>query len=73
MGLHSRRGHDWSKCLAILTDTLQAIRARSAILDAELRFPTADGAPSFYGLCACAAPELRGPQAIAACRAPATS
>jgi hypothetical protein len=33
-----------------LSDTLQAIPARSAILHAELVFPDANGAPHFYAL-----------------------
>jgi bifunctional non-homologous end joining protein LigD len=45
--LFSRRGHDWTKRPA---DALQAIPTRSTILDTELAFPGANGAPNFYGL-----------------------
>ena len=47
--LYSRNGHDWSKRLAILSNALTGIPCRSAILDAELCFPSG-GAPNFYGL-----------------------
>jgi ATP-dependent DNA ligase len=50
--LYSRRGHDWGKRLAVLTESLQAIPTRSAILDAELCLPGRDGVPNFYGLLA---------------------
>jgi bifunctional non-homologous end joining protein LigD len=48
--LFSRRGHDWGNRLAAVGEALQAIPARSAVLDAELCIPGHDGAPNFYGL-----------------------
>jgi bifunctional non-homologous end joining protein LigD len=48
--LYSRRGFDWSKRLGVLAEALRAIPTRSAILDAELCFPGAGGAPNFHGL-----------------------
>ena len=50
MRLYSRRGHDWSKRLAALTNALRAIPAHSAVLDAELCFLGPDGAPDFFRL-----------------------
>jgi len=48
--LYSRRGHDWGKRLAALAEALQAIPARSAILDAELCLLAPDGTSDFAGL-----------------------
>ena len=48
--LCSRRGYDWTKRLAALAEALVAIRCRSAVIDAELVFPAADGRPDFYRL-----------------------
>jgi ATP-dependent DNA ligase len=48
--LYSRNGHDWTKRLARLVEDLTFLPCRSAILDAELCFPTPSGAPDFYGL-----------------------
>ena len=48
--LYSRGGLDWSKRLAGLTAALLGIPWRSVIIDAELVFPGADGAPHFIGL-----------------------
>jgi hypothetical protein len=42
--------NDWTERLAALAAALAAIPGRSAILDAELVFPAADGAPDFRGL-----------------------
>ena len=43
--LYSRKGHEWTKRLASLAEALQAIPRQSVVLDAELCFPGADGAP----------------------------
>jgi bifunctional non-homologous end joining protein LigD len=48
--LYSRRGHDWSKRLAALTEALRGIPAHSAVIDAELCYPGLDGAPDFLRL-----------------------
>jgi bifunctional non-homologous end joining protein LigD len=48
--LYSRRGHDWSKRLAVLAEALRGIPAHSAVVDAELCFPGPDGAPNFFRL-----------------------
>ena len=52
MRLYSRSGHEWTKRLADadLAGALQAIPRQSVVLDAELCFPGADGAPDFGGL-----------------------
>jgi ATP-dependent DNA ligase len=48
--LYSRRGNDWTKRLAGLAEALAGIQCRSAVIDAELVFPAADGRPDFYRL-----------------------
>ena len=48
--LYSRNGHEWTKRLAGLAEGLQLIPRQSVVLDAELCFPGADGAPDFEGL-----------------------
>jgi bifunctional non-homologous end joining protein LigD len=48
--LYSRGGLDWSKRLAPLAKALVGIPGLSAVIDAELVFPGADGAPNFIGL-----------------------
>ena len=48
--LFSRQGYDWTKRLAVLADALRTIPTHSAILDAELVFPGADGVPNFAAL-----------------------
>jgi bifunctional non-homologous end joining protein LigD len=50
VSLYSRNGHEWTKRLASLAEALQAIPRQSVVLDAELCFPGADGAPDFGGL-----------------------
>jgi bifunctional non-homologous end joining protein LigD len=47
--LYSRNGYDWTKRLAALAEALAGTPSRSAILDAELVFPAANGAPDFGG------------------------
>jgi bifunctional non-homologous end joining protein LigD len=42
--------HEWTKRLASLAEALQPIPRQSVVLDAELCFPGADGAPEFGGL-----------------------
>jgi bifunctional non-homologous end joining protein LigD len=46
----ARNGYDWTKRLAALAEALAGIPCRSAILDAELVFPAADGSPDFRSL-----------------------
>jgi bifunctional non-homologous end joining protein LigD len=48
--LYSRRGNDWSRMLARVAGALQGIACRSAIIDAELVLPDAEGRPDFAGL-----------------------
>jgi bifunctional non-homologous end joining protein LigD len=48
--LYSRNGHEWTKRLAALADALTGIAARSAVIDAQLCFPGADGVPDFAAL-----------------------
>ena len=48
--LYGRRGHNWSKRRAGLTEALRGIPAHSAVVDAELCFPGLDGAPDFFRL-----------------------
>jgi bifunctional non-homologous end joining protein LigD len=48
--LYSRNGHEWTERLATVTDALQGLACRSAVIDAELCFLTGTGAPNFAGL-----------------------
>jgi bifunctional non-homologous end joining protein LigD len=48
--LYSRNGHEWTARLATVTDALQGLACRSAVIDAELCFLTGTGAPNFAGL-----------------------
>jgi ATP-dependent DNA ligase len=48
--------YDWTKRLASLAEALAGIRGRSAVIDGELVFPTADGRPDFYRLQSAKAP-----------------
>jgi bifunctional non-homologous end joining protein LigD len=48
--LHSKSGSDWTKRLSLLAEALTAIRCKSAVIDAELVFPTSEGHPDFRGL-----------------------
>jgi bifunctional non-homologous end joining protein LigD len=48
--LYSRNGHEWTTRLATVTDALQGLACRSAVIDAELCFLTGIGAPDFAGL-----------------------
>ena len=48
--LYSRGGYDWGRRLAALAEAVQAIPARSAILDAELCLLAPDGTCDFAGL-----------------------
>jgi bifunctional non-homologous end joining protein LigD len=48
--LYSRGGHDWGRRLAAIAEAVQAIPARSAILDAELCLLAPDGTCDFAGL-----------------------
>ena len=50
MRLYSRRGNDWTQRLATIAEALQGIACRSAIIDAELVLPDAEGRPDFRGL-----------------------
>ena len=45
--LHSKSGYDWTKRLALLAEALAGIRCKSAVIDAELVFPTSEGHPDF--------------------------
>jgi bifunctional non-homologous end joining protein LigD len=56
--LYSRSGHDWTKRVARLAEALTGIPCKSAVIDAELVFPAANGAPDFAGL----RTALSGPQ-----------
>jgi bifunctional non-homologous end joining protein LigD len=42
--LHSKSGSDWTKRLSLLAEALAGIRCWSAVIDAELVFPTVLGA-----------------------------
>jgi bifunctional non-homologous end joining protein LigD len=48
--LYSRRGNDWTRMLATVAEALHGIACRSAIIDAELVLPDAEGRPDFAGL-----------------------
>ena len=48
--LYSKGGHDWTKLLARVAEALKALPCRSAVIDAEICFPAASGAPDFRGL-----------------------
>jgi bifunctional non-homologous end joining protein LigD len=48
--LYSRSGYDWTKRLASLAEALEGLLCTSAVIDAELVFPAADGSPDFYRL-----------------------
>ena len=48
--LYSRTGHEWTTRLPALTDALQGLACRSAVIDAELCFITGTGAPNFASL-----------------------
>jgi bifunctional non-homologous end joining protein LigD len=48
--LYSRRGSDWTTGLETIAAALQGIVCRSAIIDAELVLPDAEGRPDFRGL-----------------------
>jgi bifunctional non-homologous end joining protein LigD len=48
--LFSRRGYDWTKRLARLAEALTRFPCQSAVIDAELVFPAATGAPDVAGL-----------------------
>src|SRR5262245_32433750 len=48
--LFSRKGNDWTKRLTAIAEALANIPCQSAVIDAELVLPGADGAPDFYGL-----------------------
>ena len=50
MRLYSRRGNDWTHLLTTVAEALQGIACRSAIIDAELVLPDAEGRPDFAGL-----------------------
>jgi bifunctional non-homologous end joining protein LigD len=48
--LFSKGGYDWTKRLARLAEALTGIPCQSAVIDAELIFPAANGVPDFAGL-----------------------
>ena len=48
--LHSKSGSDWTKRLSLLAEALAGIRCKSAVIDAELVFPTSEGHPDFRAL-----------------------
>ena len=58
--LNSRNSHEWTQRLAALAEALQAIPRRSVVLDAELCFAGADGAPNFKGLRSALGPGRKG-------------
>jgi bifunctional non-homologous end joining protein LigD len=47
--LYSRGGHDWTKRLARLAESLKAIPCRSAVIDGELVLPDKRGTPHRSG------------------------
>ena len=48
--LYSRNGHEWTRRLRRARRSAQGVPWQSAVLDAELCFPGADGGPDFGGL-----------------------
>src|SRR5262245_29279757 len=48
--LYSRSGFEWTRRLPDLAQALAEIPCRTAVLDAELCRPGADGSPDFFGL-----------------------
>ena len=42
--------YDWTKRLSLLAEALADIRCKSAVIDAELVFPTSEGHPDFRAL-----------------------
>ena len=48
--LHSKNGYEWTKRLSLLAEALASIRCKSAVIDAELVFPTSEGHPDFRAL-----------------------
>jgi bifunctional non-homologous end joining protein LigD len=48
--LHSKSGSDWTKRLSLLAEALAGMRCKSAMIDAELVFPTSEGHPDFRAL-----------------------
>jgi bifunctional non-homologous end joining protein LigD len=51
--IYSRGGHDWSKQLPAITDALQALAARSVVLDGEGVICGGDGKSDFDSMRAC--------------------
>ena len=51
--IYSRGGHDWSKQLPAITDALQALAARSVVLDGEGVICGRDGKSDFDSMRAC--------------------
>jgi bifunctional non-homologous end joining protein LigD len=56
--------YDWTKRLASLAEALAGIRCRSAVIDAGLVFPAADGRPDFYSLQSAMAPDRQHDLAV---------
>jgi bifunctional non-homologous end joining protein LigD len=48
--LYSKGGYDWTKRLARVAQAMAGIPCQSAVIDAELVFPSASGVPDFAGL-----------------------
>ena len=63
-GSTAKSGSDWTKRLTLLAEALAAIPCQSAVIDAELVFPTSKGHPDFLALRAA----IGGPQATSRAR-----